>query len=261
MFTDYDGREIHSMVFIPVRGGSKGIPGKALRDLGGKSLLAHTVEYALSIAGIDKVVVSTDDEEIRTESVHLGAQAPFVRPKELGTDSALLSDAYRHAALWLEENEHFTPRVLVTMLCTNPFRRKGLVNAAVRWGLEEPKLHSVNALTKITCPVDNLFFVRNDCMQPVFDQEAHMPEQIYAFSGSFHVQFPGRDICGRDGKPSPVLRRGGVVLDPIEAIDLDELKDLERAREIVACGAHRPPAVSWGSPGVCFVPRELAPLP
>jgi CMP-N,N'-diacetyllegionaminic acid synthase len=74
------------LAVIPARGGSKGIPRKNIKPLAGKPLIAWTIEAALQAQGIDRVIVSTEDEEIALVAKKLGAEVPFMRPLELAQD-------------------------------------------------------------------------------------------------------------------------------------------------------------------------------
>lgn len=86
-----------TIAFIFARGGSKGIPRKNLQDLGGKPLIGHAVECALSAGTVERVIVSTDDEEIAAVAKQFGADVPFLRPPELATDRAPEILAWQHA--------------------------------------------------------------------------------------------------------------------------------------------------------------------
>jgi N-acylneuraminate cytidylyltransferase len=106
--------------FIPARGGSRGVPGKNLRPLGGKPLLAWAIEVATQVARIDRIVVSTDDEDIAREAEAWGAEAE-IRPAHLATDTALVVDAIRHhIAEWARRGE--PAGIVVLLQPTSPFR-------------------------------------------------------------------------------------------------------------------------------------------
>lgn len=77
-----------TVAFIFARGGSKGLPGKNIRPLDGKPLIAWSVEHALSVQRIDRVIVSTDSEEIARISKEYGAEVPFIRPANLSMDES-----------------------------------------------------------------------------------------------------------------------------------------------------------------------------
>ena len=85
------------LALIPARGGSKGLPGKNVRDLCGKPLIAWSIDAGLNCKLIDDVVVSSDDEVILAAAKKAGAQVPFIRPAELATDSASSVDVAMHA--------------------------------------------------------------------------------------------------------------------------------------------------------------------
>src|SRR5438477_10293856 len=92
------------VAIIPARGGSKGLPGKNLRLLGGTPLIAHTIAAARRASRVDRVVVSTDDRRIANAARRAGAELPFLRPAELATDTSPTVDAVRHAVEWLERH-------------------------------------------------------------------------------------------------------------------------------------------------------------
>ena len=107
---------------IGARGGSKGVPRKNIRKLGKKPLIAYTIESALKSNIFEHVVVSTEDSEIAKISKKFGAEAPFIRPKKLATDSAGFADVMIHAINELR-NLNYDFDVLVNRDCTVPFIR------------------------------------------------------------------------------------------------------------------------------------------
>jgi N-acylneuraminate cytidylyltransferase len=74
--------------FVFARGGSKGVPGKNLRDVAGKSLLQRAIESSLATPEIGRVIVSTDSDEIAEKATRFGAEVPFIRPADLATDES-----------------------------------------------------------------------------------------------------------------------------------------------------------------------------
>jgi len=82
---------------IAARGGSKGVPGKNIRKLGNKPLIAHTIESAIKSKLFDSVVVTTEDKKIAEISKKFGADVPFLRPKKLATDNANYNEVIMHA--------------------------------------------------------------------------------------------------------------------------------------------------------------------
>jgi CMP-N-acetylneuraminic acid synthetase len=116
---------------ITARQNSKRIPGKNLKALCGKPLIAYTIESALASARLNRVVVSTDGEEIASVARQLGAEVPFLRPKEVATDEASSVDVILHALSWLEREENAFFDALVLLQPTSPLRRGSHIDAAI----------------------------------------------------------------------------------------------------------------------------------
>lgn len=115
-----------TVAIIPARGGSKGLPGKNVRPLKGKPLIAWTVEAALASEHIDAVVVSTDSDEIGTVAERFGAEVQQ-RPESLATDTALVADAIEHVLRTLAaQGREFDMAVLLQ--ATSPSREPGLID-------------------------------------------------------------------------------------------------------------------------------------
>ena len=109
------------VALIPARAGSKGVPGKNIRLLGGYSLLAWSIAASLKTKSIDRVIVSTDSEEYATLARELGADVPFLRPAELSGDRSTDYDFVLHSLNWLRENSS-EPDYIVHIRPTTPFR-------------------------------------------------------------------------------------------------------------------------------------------
>jgi CMP-N-acetylneuraminic acid synthetase len=111
-----------AVAFIFARGGSKGLPGKNIRPLGGKPLIAWSIEHAFSVKRIERVIVSTDSEEIAAVARDYGAEVPFIRPEELGRDDSPEWLAWRHALNYLRETTGALPEMMVSVPTTAPLR-------------------------------------------------------------------------------------------------------------------------------------------
>jgi len=111
-----------AVAFIFARGGSKGLPGKNIRPLNGKPLIAWSIEHALSVKRIDRVIVSTDSDEIAELARQYGAEVPFMRPAELAGDNSPEWLAWRHALNYLRESTGALPEVMVSVPTTAPLR-------------------------------------------------------------------------------------------------------------------------------------------
>lgn len=107
---------------IFARGGSKGLPGKNIRPLGGKPLICWAIEHALAVPRIDRVIVSTDSAEIADIAATAGAEIPFLRPSELAQDTSPEWFAWRHVLSFLRDTEGALPRAMVSIPTTAPLR-------------------------------------------------------------------------------------------------------------------------------------------
>jgi CMP-N-acetylneuraminic acid synthetase len=107
---------------IFARGGSKGLPGKNIKNLTGKPLIAWSIEHALSVPRIGRVIVSTDSEEIAAVARAHGAEVPFMRPAELAQDDSPEWLAWRHALEFLKRDEGTMPEAMVSLPTTSPLR-------------------------------------------------------------------------------------------------------------------------------------------
>ena len=110
----------NSICIIAARGGSKGVPKKNIRILGGKPLIAYAIETALASHAFEHVIVSTEDRKIAKIAKEFGADVPFQRPNYLATDSASMSDVIVHAILKLRTLD-YSFSTLVIIDCTVPF--------------------------------------------------------------------------------------------------------------------------------------------
>lgn len=120
------------IVVVPARGGSKGLPGKNLLPLAGEPLIVHTLRAALDCPEVERVVVTTDDDEIirvchRVE----GVEIPFRRPSHLATDDADAVDAYLHVVDCLGISEGAAPEEICVLLPTSPLRLPADISAAI----------------------------------------------------------------------------------------------------------------------------------
>ena len=111
------------VAFIFVRGGSKGLPGKNIRPLAGKPLIAWSIEHARAVPRIERVMVSTDSEEIAAVARQYGAEVPFIRPAELARDNSPEWLAWRHALDYLLSTDGVLPDVMVSVPTTAPLRQ------------------------------------------------------------------------------------------------------------------------------------------
>lgn len=124
------------LAIIPARGGSKGIPGKNIRQLAEKPLLAHTIESALKVERIDRLVVSTDDKAIFETATQYGAEV-VMRPTDISGDTASSELALLHILETLRFKEGYHPDLLVFLQCTCPLTLSEDIDGAVQLLLDQ----------------------------------------------------------------------------------------------------------------------------
>lgn len=146
--------------FVFARGGSKGLPGKNIRDLAGKPLIAWAVQAAAAVDRVQRVIVSTDSPEIAQVARAFGAETPFLRPAELAQDDSPEWLAWRHALTHLKDVEGEMPQALLSVPTTAPLRTPlDLANC-----LTEYEQHRPDAVITVTPAHRNPWFnmVRTD---------------------------------------------------------------------------------------------------
>jgi len=132
---------------IPARAGSKGIPGKNLKAFCGQPLISHAIQAGRQSERIDRVVVSTDSEEIAAVARTYGAEVPFLRPRELAEDNTPMLPVIEHAVDALER-DGWTADIIVLLQPTSPLRRPEHIDRAVAM-LRETHPDSVVSVTRV----------------------------------------------------------------------------------------------------------------
>ncbi|MCH5251800.1 MAG: acylneuraminate cytidylyltransferase family protein [Lachnospiraceae bacterium] len=212
------------LAFIPARGNSKGIPGKNLKILSGKPLIAHTIEAAKGCSFFDDIVVSTDSEEIAETARQYGAEVPFLRPEELASDTAKTIDAilYTLERLAKKGREY---DYLVLLQPTSPLRRAEDIEGAVSLALESGK--DVTAVSEVS---DSPILMRS-CdekgnLTPLLSVNSTVRRQdmpkYYRVNGSIYVNEVRRLSAETSLNDNPV----GYRMPAGRSVDIDERVDL-----------------------------------
>ncbi len=216
------------------RGGSKGVPGKNVRLLGGRPLIAHAVECARAIRAINRIIVSTDDRAIRDAALSAGAEAPFLRPAELATDEASEWLAWQHALRECEKLGFGDGHIdtLVSIPATAPLRRTEDVSAAIS-KLHEGGFDLVLAVTPSRrSPYFNMVVEDQGAVRIVIPQGPQGPRRRQDAPPTFDiatvVYAARRDyVLGARGLFDG--RVGAIVVPEESAVDIDTEFDLELA--------------------------------
>lgn len=144
--TSIPRRPAEVVAVIPARGGSKGLPRKNLRLLGGIPLVVHAIRQAQSAREVQRVIVSTEDDEIADVALGAGAEV-LRRPPELASDEATDLQVFVHVLAALEEAEGAVPELLVQVRATSPVRRPPLIDLAIRTLRTDPAADSLRTVS------------------------------------------------------------------------------------------------------------------
>ena len=135
------------IAIIPARGGSKRLPGKNLMPIAGKPLIVWTIEAALESGIFDRVLVTTDSEEIAEISIRAGAEVPFLRPSDLAVDSTTTIDVLTHIIDTLKLSGEMSFSHLTLLQPTSPLRDAGNIKNAIDF-LEKNEADAVISICK-----------------------------------------------------------------------------------------------------------------
>ena len=216
------------LAIIPARGGSKGIPRKNLQFLGGKPLIAYSIEVALAASNIDRVIVSTDDEEIAEVAQAFGAEVPILRPEGLAKDSSVIPHALKHMRSHLFCREGYMPDVQVVMYPTHPFRTVSRVEHIIRQ-LVDNQFSTVVTYKRILPKMGGFLVYDRGRLQNVGDRNSVIPTAYYRSYGYLLVRSLSLQTCGNYSH---------VLTNEIEFVDIDEWDDLAMARRIISMGLY-----------------------
>ncbi len=231
------------LAIIPARGGSKGVPRKNIKNLAGKPLLAWTIEEAKKSKFIDRIIVSTEDEEIAQIAKKYGAEVPFMRPQELAKDLSLDIDFLIHALDWLDQNESYTPDIVLRLPPTSPLRRVEHIDEGIMKLLDTPEAHSVRSITKANRHPFKHWKISPDgkFIEPFlpkevtgFDQPHVMPRQLLPDA---YIQTGAVDVVWEDvlrKYNSPVGEKTTYfMMDQDDSVNIDYPEDFELAEIIL----------------------------
>jgi CMP-N,N'-diacetyllegionaminic acid synthase len=219
------------LAIIPARGGSKGIPRKNIAPLGGRPLIGWTIRAALDSKLLQRVIVSTDDEEIASAARAGGAEAPFLRPAAIANDSAPALDVIRHALAALPDGADFD--AVAYLQPTSPFRTAVHIDEAVAlFAREQPDtLVSMMQVPHNMVPGSTMRMLPGQpgllelsAAQPLRRQDK---EVLYARNGPAILIVSARLVLEQNKLYGE--RVMGYLMDRLSSLDIDEPADLAMA--------------------------------
>lgn len=219
-----------NLCIIPARGGSKRIPRKNIKLFCGKPIIVYSIRIAQNSGCFDKVIVSTDDEEIADIAKKHGAEIPFIRPKELSDDYTGTGQVVEHAVTWLRKhNQDFD--YLCTIYATAPLlQEKYLIEGYKK--LKESNAHMSFGVTSMPFPVQRTFKItsKNRCKMffpENFNKRSQDLEEAYQDAGQFYWENMNNKFAdipfGEDSIPIVIPRNFVQDIDTIEDWDRAEI--------------------------------------
>ena len=217
-----------AVAIIPARGGSKRIPRKNIKLFHGKPLISYSIEAALKSKLFEKVIVSTDDEEIAKIAIEYGAEVPFIRPNELSDDFTGTGAVISHAVEYLkEQGENYD--FACTIYATAPFlQEKYLIEGFEK--LKNSSAKNAFSCTSMPFPIQRTFKItsneRCEMFWPEnFSKRSQDLEEAYQDAGQFYwtnLNIKSNEIIfGKDSIP--------IILPRFLVQDIDTLEDWQRA--------------------------------
>ncbi|OHW61977.1 CMP-N,N'-diacetyllegionaminic acid synthase [Andreesenia angusta] len=208
------------LCIVPARGGSKGIPNKNLKSLLGKPLIAHTIEESLRSVYIDRIIVSTDSEEIGKVSTEYGAEVPFLRPNELAKDDTPGIAPVVHVINWIKENESIAYDYVCLLQCTSPLRRIEQVDEAI----ERIVGGGEDTLVSVCESKENPYWmkeIKDGYLEEFIVQENQYTRRqdipkTYSLNGAIYI-----------GKTKTILKEGNFLLDKTIAFIMDRASSVD----------------------------------
>ncbi len=231
------GIMIHNLAIIPARGGSKGIKEKNIKPLCGKPLIAHTIEFIKTIPAFDKIVISTDDTNIKRVSLEYGAEV-IDRPAELATDTALAMDSIRHVVQSLQNNNEEIEHIFI-LEATSPLRRQIDIQNCINI-LKSGEYDSIATLVASSISPGRLFTIHNNITSPYIEGSvAWQPRQkqpkAYQCDGILYG-FSNAILQKEVDSKSAFLGKTYPYITPYECFDIDTLFEFRLIERLLELG-------------------------
>ena len=213
------------LAVIPARGGSKRIPRKNIKLFGGKPMIAWSIEAAQGTGLFDRIIVSTDDEEIASLATKYGAEVPFIRPAELSDDHTGTASVIAHAIKW-HLAHGFEPTHICCIYATAPFVQSVDIGRGIKI-LKESGADFAFAITSFAFPIQRAIKLKTDGRVEMFDRSQFqmrsqdLPE-AYHDAGQFYW---GTKTAWLSGIPIFGTNSAPVLLPRYRVQDIDTPED------------------------------------
>jgi len=232
-------QELEVLALIPARGGSKSMPRKNLRFVGGKPMVAHSIAHAQKARLVTRVVLTTDDREIAEVGKTFGAEVPFLRPAEFAQDLSTDYEFVRHALEWFRDHESYSPDLVVQLRPTTPVRNIPAIDAAILALAGRPDADSLRAVVSASfSPYKMWSLAESGFLEPLlqlpgipepYNQPRQILPQIYQQDGFLDITRP-RTVFGQNSITG--VRILPFSIDTI-SIDIDYESELAEADQLM----------------------------
>ena len=217
------------LCIIPARGGSKRIPRKNIKEFCGQAMIGYSIEAAITSQCFDKVIVSTDDQEIAEVAKSFGAEVPFIRPDELANDHAATIPVVKHAIEWLDEQGQ-SPTDVCCLYATAPFIQSQTISKAFQQ-LQESEADYCFSVTSFAFPIQRSIRITQDDKVDMFYPEnfnvrSQDLEEAYHDAGQFYW---GKAQAFKDELPIFSEAASPYILPRYLVQDIDTTEDWIRA--------------------------------
>ena len=220
------------LALIPARGGSKSIPKKNIIDLGGHPLLAYSIAAAKLSSYIGRVMVTTDSQEFADIAKAYGAEAPFLRPAEYAQDASLDIEFFRHALDWLEENEGYTPDLVVHLRPTTPSRDPARVDEAIEEIIADEKATALRSAHELEYTAYKLFRKKGEYIRFFGEEDFEKNEEYYNRGRQFLPKTYNCNGYVDVIRPEVLQSTGSLHGQNIRAFITERIADIDRKEEI-----------------------------
>ena len=224
------------LAIVPARGGSKSVPRKNLQIVAGRPLLAWTIDAALRSRSVNRVIVSTDDDEIAAAAREWGAEVPMRRPADIARDDTPGIEPVLHVVSWLAEHEAYQPDLVMILQPTSPLRRADDIDAAVDVYLAKkaralvsvsPSAHPAEWMSRMS-PTGVLVDFRADTDEPTSRQAA---DTGFAQNGAIYIV--DCQLLMRE-RTLYAPQTFAYVMPPERSLDIDDRWQLDAAGAVLA---------------------------
>jgi len=231
---------------ILARGGSVRVPRKNIRELAGRPLIYYIIQTARMSRYINRVIVSTDDEEIAEVARRFGAEVPFYRPKELAKEDSPEFDAIEHALNWLRDNEGYVPDLVVKLFPTSPFLRPETVDRAIETMLANPDADSLRSVRPCKEHPFKMWVIEGNRLRS-FVPPDRKPKDAHSLPYQVLPKVYIQNACIDVIRPANIWEKRSVtgdeilpfVMDELESFDINTELDFLVAEEIMRRGLVR----------------------